>query len=219
MRRLARLSDACRSVLVAAAVLGREFAFDVLRETADAGEDALIEALEEARDAQLIVELDARRRPGVRLHPRARAADALHGHERAAPPAPARAGGRRDRARSTATARSRRWRSTTGSPARPATRPGRWRCSLEAGRQAAALLRLGRRRGALGRRGGGDGARRRARARARGPARRPRRPDGRRRRPRPADRLPRGGARALRRAGGPRPCGAGPFAARHGDSR
>jgi tetratricopeptide (TPR) repeat protein len=58
VRRLARLSDVCRSVLVAAAVLGREFAFDVLRETADAGEEALIDALEEARDAQLIVELD-----------------------------------------------------------------------------------------------------------------------------------------------------------------
>jgi DNA-binding SARP family transcriptional activator/tetratricopeptide (TPR) repeat protein len=58
VRRLARLSDPCRSMLVAAAVLGREFAFDVLRETADAGEEALIETLEEARDAQLIVELD-----------------------------------------------------------------------------------------------------------------------------------------------------------------
>jgi len=57
-RRLARLSDSCRSVLVAAAVLGRDFSFDILRTTAGADEDALIVALEEALGAQLIVELD-----------------------------------------------------------------------------------------------------------------------------------------------------------------
>ena len=50
--------DSCRSVLGAAAVLGREFSFDVLRATVGADEDELIAALEEARDAQLIVELD-----------------------------------------------------------------------------------------------------------------------------------------------------------------
>ena len=57
-RRLARLPDSCRSVLAAAAVLGREFSFDVLRATVGAEEDELIAALEEARDAQLIFELD-----------------------------------------------------------------------------------------------------------------------------------------------------------------
>ena len=60
-RRLARLSDPCRAVLAAAAVLGRECSFDVLRATLDEDDDALIAALEEARDAQLVVELE---RPG-----------------------------------------------------------------------------------------------------------------------------------------------------------
>ena len=55
-RRLARLSDPCRSALAAAAVLGRECAFDVLLPTAAIEEDELIAALEEARDAQLVVE-------------------------------------------------------------------------------------------------------------------------------------------------------------------
>jgi tetratricopeptide (TPR) repeat protein len=58
-RRLARLTDACRSVLAAAAVLGRQFSFDVLRATVGAEEDALIAALDEARDAQLVVELES----------------------------------------------------------------------------------------------------------------------------------------------------------------
>jgi DNA-binding SARP family transcriptional activator/tetratricopeptide (TPR) repeat protein len=58
MRRLGRLPDSCRSVLAAAAVLGREFSFDVLRTTLGAEEDELIVALEEALDAQLIVDLD-----------------------------------------------------------------------------------------------------------------------------------------------------------------
>ena len=57
-RRLARLSDSCRKVLAAAAVLGRECSFDVLRATVALEDDELIAALEEARDAQLVVELD-----------------------------------------------------------------------------------------------------------------------------------------------------------------
>jgi DNA-binding SARP family transcriptional activator len=57
-RRLARLSDACRPVLAAAAVLGRECSFEVLRATVALADDELIPALEEARDAQLVVELD-----------------------------------------------------------------------------------------------------------------------------------------------------------------
>ncbi len=57
-RRLARLSDSCRSVLAAAAVLGRECSFDVLRATVAEEDDALIAAVEEARDAQLVVELE-----------------------------------------------------------------------------------------------------------------------------------------------------------------
>jgi tetratricopeptide (TPR) repeat protein len=55
-RRLSRLSDPCRAVLAAAAVLGREFPFDVLLAMVDADEEQLILALEEALDAQLVVE-------------------------------------------------------------------------------------------------------------------------------------------------------------------
>ena len=134
-RRLARLPDACRSVLVAAAVLGREFAFDILTATAGAEEGALIEALEEALEAQLIVELDRgdaygfthalvrqtlysgtsgpRRR---RLHARAAAAiEHAHGDEQIA-----------------ALARHHRLAGAAGDPEKAI------RCSLAAGGQAAA---------------------------------------------------------------------------------
>jgi DNA-binding SARP family transcriptional activator/tetratricopeptide (TPR) repeat protein len=63
-RRLSRLSDSCRTVLAAAAVLGREFSFDVLQAMVDTQEDALIAALEEALDAQLIVDRDHDDVPG-----------------------------------------------------------------------------------------------------------------------------------------------------------
>jgi DNA-binding SARP family transcriptional activator/tetratricopeptide (TPR) repeat protein len=56
--RLARLSETCRSVLSHAAVLGREFSFDVLAATVDSRDEELIAALEEAGAAQLIVEED-----------------------------------------------------------------------------------------------------------------------------------------------------------------
>jgi DNA-binding SARP family transcriptional activator/tetratricopeptide (TPR) repeat protein len=58
-RRLARLSAECREALVDAAVLGRDFCFEVLCEMRGADEDALIAALEDAVTAQLVVE-----RPG-----------------------------------------------------------------------------------------------------------------------------------------------------------
>ena len=57
-RRLARLSDSCRRVLAAAAVLGRECSFDVLSATVALEDDELIAALEDARDAQLVVEIE-----------------------------------------------------------------------------------------------------------------------------------------------------------------
>ncbi|HEY6693978.1 MAG TPA: AAA family ATPase [Solirubrobacteraceae bacterium] len=56
--RLARLSETCRSVLSRAAVLGREFSFEVLAATVDSRDEELIAALEEAGAAQLIVEED-----------------------------------------------------------------------------------------------------------------------------------------------------------------
>jgi tetratricopeptide (TPR) repeat protein len=57
--RLARLSEGCRSVLSQAAVLGREFSFEVLAATAGPREEEeVIAGLEEAQAAQLIVEED-----------------------------------------------------------------------------------------------------------------------------------------------------------------
>ncbi|HYI20889.1 MAG TPA: hypothetical protein VD836_19385, partial [Solirubrobacteraceae bacterium] len=63
-RRLARLSDPCRAALAAAAVHGRECTFDVLAATVDTGEEELIGALEEARDAQLVLETEHAGAPG-----------------------------------------------------------------------------------------------------------------------------------------------------------
>ena len=56
LRRLARLSEACRTTLGHAAVLGREFEFTTLRTMADGDEDDVIVALEEALEARLVVE-------------------------------------------------------------------------------------------------------------------------------------------------------------------
>ena len=55
-RRLARLSESCRTVLSQAAVLGREFSFELLPAMAELDDDAVIGALEEALGARLIVE-------------------------------------------------------------------------------------------------------------------------------------------------------------------
>ena len=59
LRRLARLSDACRTALLHAAVLGREFDFPTLQVMSDGDEDATIAALEEALAARLLVETPA----------------------------------------------------------------------------------------------------------------------------------------------------------------
>jgi DNA-binding SARP family transcriptional activator/tetratricopeptide (TPR) repeat protein len=56
LRRLERLSEACRTALAHAAVLGREFDFETLRAMLEGDEDAVIAALEEALDARLVVE-------------------------------------------------------------------------------------------------------------------------------------------------------------------
>jgi DNA-binding SARP family transcriptional activator/exonuclease VII small subunit len=55
-RRLSHLSDGCRSILSQAAVLGREFPFEVLRAMAGADDEQAIAAVEEALRAQLVVE-------------------------------------------------------------------------------------------------------------------------------------------------------------------
>ncbi len=56
-RRLDRLSDACRDALVAAAVIGREFTFDVLRAASSLDEDELVTIIDEALGAQIIREV------------------------------------------------------------------------------------------------------------------------------------------------------------------
>ncbi|HZO06222.1 MAG TPA: hypothetical protein VFB52_07525, partial [Solirubrobacterales bacterium] len=56
--RLGRLSENCRAALAAAAVLGREFRFEALLAMEVADEEALIAALEEAVEAQLVVEAE-----------------------------------------------------------------------------------------------------------------------------------------------------------------
>jgi DNA-binding SARP family transcriptional activator/tetratricopeptide (TPR) repeat protein len=56
--RFARLTESCRQVLTAAAVLGRSFSFDVLAVLTGAGDEVVMEALEEAGRAQLVVEVD-----------------------------------------------------------------------------------------------------------------------------------------------------------------
>jgi DNA-binding CsgD family transcriptional regulator len=53
-RRLERLSEECRGVLVLGALLGRTFAFALLREMAGLSEDALIGLVEEAERSQLL---------------------------------------------------------------------------------------------------------------------------------------------------------------------
>src|SRR5262249_27882822 len=62
-RRLSRLSESANGVLAQAAVLGREFDFGVLGRMANVGDEALLAAVEEALDAQLIVEVRGRSAP------------------------------------------------------------------------------------------------------------------------------------------------------------
>jgi len=56
-RRLSRLSSACNDALTSAAVLGREFEFAVLGSMTGFDEDALLTVIEEALEAQAIVEV------------------------------------------------------------------------------------------------------------------------------------------------------------------
>jgi tetratricopeptide (TPR) repeat protein len=56
-RRLSRLSETANRVLTGAAVLGREFAFDVVARMTALDEDAVLEAVEEALAAQVVAEV------------------------------------------------------------------------------------------------------------------------------------------------------------------
>jgi class 3 adenylate cyclase len=57
-RRLERVSEACRGVLTDAAVVGRDFTFDLLERLSDVDPDALLDAIDEAERANLIVAAD-----------------------------------------------------------------------------------------------------------------------------------------------------------------
>ena len=207
LRRLARLSEACRTALAHAAVLGREFDFETLRGMLAGDEDAVIAALEEALDARLVVEA-----PGGYAFTHALVRETLYGtlsvprrqrmHARAAAASP-------DSALA-ALALHHRLAGPAGDPARGD------RLLAARGRAGARAVRVGGRGGALGRGAGRHGAHRRGRGRARRAAGRPRRADGGDRRPRPPDRLPRARAPALHRAARRRARGADPLAARAG---
>jgi class 3 adenylate cyclase/tetratricopeptide (TPR) repeat protein len=53
-RRLERMSEECRRMLTAAAIIGRSFSFDLLDELANLDEDSLYDSIEAAERAQLI---------------------------------------------------------------------------------------------------------------------------------------------------------------------
>jgi len=60
-RRLSRLSEECNRVVAIAAIIGRDFAVDVLRRVAGVSEDDLLTALEEAINVSLIEEMRGQR--------------------------------------------------------------------------------------------------------------------------------------------------------------
>jgi class 3 adenylate cyclase len=66
-RRLSRLSDTCNRALADAAVLGREFSFDVLRRMCGLPDEPLLEAIEEAVDRRLVEETASRSAPAYRF--------------------------------------------------------------------------------------------------------------------------------------------------------
>jgi hypothetical protein len=55
-RRLSRLSDGCNRALSDAAVIGREFGFDVLKQMSGLEDELLVQAIEESIEAQLVEE-------------------------------------------------------------------------------------------------------------------------------------------------------------------
>ena len=59
-RRLSRLSETCNRTLSLAAVIGREFDLEVLEALGDLPEDRLLDAIDEAVQAQLIAEVPER---------------------------------------------------------------------------------------------------------------------------------------------------------------
>jgi tetratricopeptide (TPR) repeat protein len=64
-RRLDRVSEECRAALTDAAVIGRDFTFDLLEKLSDVYPDALLDAIDEAERANLIVAADEGSVPGA----------------------------------------------------------------------------------------------------------------------------------------------------------
>ena len=62
-RRLARMSETTHQVLTCAAVLGREFEYEVLSRMSELGEDAIVPAVEEALSNRIVLESQDRGRP------------------------------------------------------------------------------------------------------------------------------------------------------------
>jgi tetratricopeptide (TPR) repeat protein len=62
-RRLSRLSETCNRVLAAAAVVGREFEFELLAPMTNLSEDQILQAIEEAHANQMVVETRGLMRP------------------------------------------------------------------------------------------------------------------------------------------------------------
>ena len=60
-RRLERVSENCRRMLAIAAVIGKTFSFDILARVAQLDEDSLLDALEQAERANLVVEASTKR--------------------------------------------------------------------------------------------------------------------------------------------------------------
>ena len=76
-RRVSRLSDGCTRAITLASVLGREFDLDVLEALGDLSEDELLDAVDEARRAQLVDEAPGR--PGRYSFHHALIRDTLYG--------------------------------------------------------------------------------------------------------------------------------------------
>ncbi len=66
-RRLSRLSDACNRALADAAVLGREFGFEVLKAMTGLADEALLQAVDEAVGHRLLEETSQRGAPAYRF--------------------------------------------------------------------------------------------------------------------------------------------------------
>ncbi len=179
-RRLSRLSEAGIDVLTRAAVLGAQFDFAVLEHMTGLDEDALLAALEEALDAQLIEQADTATGPRpLPLRPRRHPPEPLRGPEPAPPPAAPPPGRRSDRGGpggATSAPTSRPWPCTTGRPGAAADPARAVEYSVKAGEVAQGVFayedaaRTGRRRSTCWARPAGDAV---DRAVHPGPPRRP----------------------------------------------